>query len=132
MDTRIKLYNIFKLKCPRCYKGNLFTNRGLFVFNKILDMPQNCSHCNQDFKIEPGFYSAALWISYPIVLIVFIPLLFLGLYLNENYEISFKILLPVLVILCFLLQIPIMRISRAILIHLTINYVQGGKRGGTI
>jgi uncharacterized protein (DUF983 family) len=95
-------------------------------------MPQNCPHCNQDFKIEPGFYSAALWISYPIVLIVFVPLLFLGLYLNENYEIPFKMLLPILVILCFLLQIPIMRISRAILIHLTINYVQGGKRDGTI
>lgn len=128
MDSRIPLKYILKLKCPRCHKGNLFTNPGLFVMSGFLKMPENCKHCHQDFRIEPGFYSAALWISYPIVLIVFIPLLFFGLYLNENYEIPFKVLLPVLVILCFALQIPIMRISRAILLHLTVKYFGGNKK----
>ncbi|WP_255357690.1 DUF983 domain-containing protein [Flavobacterium johnsoniae] len=92
-------------------------------------MPERCKKCNQDFRIEPEFYSSALWIGFPIVLIVFVPLLFFGLYLNENYEISLKVILPIFLILCFLLQIPIMRISRAILLHLTFKYFGGHKKG---
>ena len=129
MDSRIELYYIFKLKCPRCHNGNLFTNPGLFVMRGFLKMPERCKKCNQDFRIEPEFYSTALWICFPIVLIVFVPLLFFGLYLNENYEISLKVILPIFLILCFLLQIPIMRISRAILLHLTFKYFGGHKKG---
>lgn len=128
MNSRVQLYHIFKLKCPRCHKGNLFTNPGLFVMSRFLKMPENCKNCKQDFKIEPGFYSTALWIGFPIVLIVFVPVLFLGLYLNENYEISLMVVLPIFLILCFALQIPIMRISRAILLHLTFNYFGGHKK----
>jgi len=62
-----KLYSIVKLKCPRCQAGNLFVDPKLFVFQIILEMPTECSHCGQDFRIEPGFYTAALWISYPII-----------------------------------------------------------------
>ena len=99
---------------------------GLFVLSGPLKMPEKCSHCHQDFKIEPGFYSAALWISYPIVLLVFIPMLFFGFYLNATYKISPKLLVPIFVIVAFLLQIPIMRVSRAILLHVTIRYCGGG------
>lgn len=76
MGSRIRLHYIVKLKCPRCQKGDLFTNPGLLVFKDVLKMPERCPNCNQDFKIEPGYYSAALWISYPLVLILFIPLIF--------------------------------------------------------
>jgi len=127
MNSTKQLYYIFKLKCPRCHKGNLFINPGLFVIKGFLKMPEKCRECNQDFRIEPDFYSTSLWIGFPIVLIVFTPLLFLGLHLNENYEISLKALLPIFLILCFALQIPIMRISRAILLHLTFNYFGGHK-----
>ncbi len=85
-------------------------------------MPQKCPHCHQDFKIEPGFYSAALWISYPIVVALLALLIFLGYYLHESLKVSFWILLPVMAMVCFLLQVPIMRIARAILINITIAY----------
>jgi uncharacterized protein (DUF983 family) len=116
------LVNIFRLKCPRCHKGGLFTVPGLFVMNKSLAMPEKCPHCHQDFKIEPGFYSAALWISYPIVVALLVLLLFIGYYLHEGLRVPFEVLLPLLTILCFLLQVPIMRIARAILINITIAY----------
>ncbi|MNF49096.1 hypothetical protein D3C84_303600 [compost metagenome] len=122
MKKGTKLYSILKLKCPRCQNGDLFYNPGLFVCTRVLEMPERCPHCNQDFKIEPGYYSAALWISYPIVLILFIPFIFLGISLNEMYTISFRILFPIFIIICLLLQIPIMRLSRAILINMTVDF----------
>ena len=121
MKKGTKLYSILKLKCPRCQIGNLFKNSGFFVFTEILEMPDKCSHCKQGFKIEPGFYSAALWISYPIVLITFIPLVILGFSLDSINGV-FRYVYPLIVLFIFFLQIPIMRISRAVLLNMTIDY----------
>ena len=121
MKKGTKLYSILKLKCPRCQIGNLFNNPGLFVFSRVLEMPDKCSHCKQDFKIEPGFYSAALWISYPIVLATFIPLVLLGFSLNSIHS-FFKFIYPLLIVFSFMLQIPLMRIARAALLNITVDY----------
>lgn len=101
--------------------GDLFKNPGLFVISRILDMPDKCPHCKQDFKMEPGFYTAALWISYPMVLFVFIPLILVGFSLDDLHG-FFKFMYPLMILISFLLQIPIMRISRAILLNMTISY----------
>jgi len=121
MKKGTKSYSILKLKCPRCQIGNLFSNQGLFVFTEILKMPDRCPHCKQDFKLEPGFYTAALWISYPIVLLIFIPVLLLGFSL-DNINNFFKYMYPFIILLSFMLQIPLMRFARAILLHMTIDY----------
>lgn len=121
MKKGTKLYSVLKLKCPRCQKGDLFTNPGLFVFSKILEMPDKCSQCKLDFKQEPGFYTSALWISYPIVLLIFIPLIVLGFTL-DNLDSFFKYFYPIIIIPAFILQIPLMRIARAILLNTTIDY----------
>lgn len=121
MKKGTKLYSVLKLKCPRCQIGNLFTNQGLFVFSRILKMPDRCLHCKQNFKLEPGFYTAALWISYPIVILIFIPLIILGFSLDSIHS-FFKLLYPLFILLSFLLQIPLMRIARAILLNMTIDY----------
>jgi uncharacterized protein (DUF983 family) len=121
MKKGTKLYSILKLKCPRCQIGNLFSNPGLIVFSRILEMPDKCPHCEQNFKLEPGFYTAALWISYPIVLIILIPLLILG-FLLDSMNSFFKLLYPLIILFSFMLQIPLMRIARAILLNMTIDY----------
>ena len=121
MKKGTKLYSILKLKCPRCQIGNLFNNPGLFVISKVLEMPDKCPHCKEDFKQEPGFYAAALWVSYPIVLLVFVPLIILG-YSLENIHWFFRIIYPFVVLFSLLLQIPLMRIARAILLNVTIDY----------
>ena len=125
MKRGTKLYSILKLKCPRCQTGNLFNNSGLFVFTQILDMPDKCPHCSQDFNLEPGFYTAALWISYPMVLIIFIPVIILGFSL-DSINGFFKIIFPFIILFSFMLQVPLMRIARAILLNMTIDY--GTKR----
>lgn len=121
MKKGTKLYSVLKLKCPRCQIGNLFSNPGLFVFSRILEMPDKCPHCKQDFKLEPGFYTAALWISYPIVLVIFIPLIILGFAL-DNMNSFFKLTYPLIILFSFMLQIPLMRIARAILLNMTVDY----------
>lgn len=121
MKKGTKLYSILRLKCPRCQIGNLFCNPGFFVFSRVLEMPDKCPHCKQDFKMEPGFYTAALWISYPLVLIIYIPLIILGFSLNSVNN-FFKAIYPILILFSLLIQIPLMRIARAILLNVTIDY----------
>lgn len=121
MKKGTKLYSVLKLKCPRCQIGDLFCNPGLLVFSDILKMPDKCQHCKQDFKQEPGYYTTALWISYPIVLIIFIPLIIMGLSLDSLHS-FFKYIYPVIIVLAFILQIPLMRFARAILLNMTIDY----------
>jgi uncharacterized protein (DUF983 family) len=124
----MRLHTIFKLKCPKCYKGNLFTNQGLFVVKEIRKMNKNCTHCNQDFKIEPNFYSAASWIKYPIILIIVIHLILSVIGLNTVYGLSLKILIPIFMVICLAIQVPIIRISKAVLINLTLNFIGDNKK----
>lgn len=85
----------------------------------MLTMPDNCPVCNQDFKIEPGFYIGALWTSYPIV-VVFGIILFviLSLILNLTFFPTAFIIATSLIVL----QPAIMRWGRAIWIGITVKY----------
>lgn len=49
-------------KCPRCRRGDMFSG-GIYNFgsNKIYE---RCPHCNLHFEIEPGYFYAAMYISY--------------------------------------------------------------------
>ncbi len=51
-------------KCPRCRRGNMFAG-GMYNFgsNKIYD---HCPHCNLHFEIEPGYFYAAMYVSYAL------------------------------------------------------------------
>ena len=111
--------SILTLKCPKCRQGNLFTKKGLFRYNSILYMPDNCNVCNQKFEIEPGFWIGALWTSYPIVIAIEIPFLLMAL-LSKTISpwVSFGFML-----LAFLIFYPLMlRLGRSIWIHISIAY----------
>ena len=66
------LYSIVKCKCPKCQDSDLFTNQNVFALSQLFDMPDRCPVCGQDFQIEPGFYLGAMWVSYPVVIFLFI------------------------------------------------------------
>ncbi len=57
-----KLWAMLHCKCPRCRRGDMFTG-GVYNFgsNKILD---KCPHCDLRYEIEPGYFYAAMYISY--------------------------------------------------------------------
>ena len=67
-----KTYSILKLKCPKCHEGNLFIHKNPCHVKRCLLMDDNCIICAQDFVIEPGFYYGALWMSYPVVVLIVI------------------------------------------------------------
>lgn len=81
-------------------------------------MPDRCPVCGQDYIIEPGFYSGALWTSYPIVVTMDI-LLLTPLFFYPDY---FVLNLIVMAAVSLLLQPIIMRLGRAIWINIFVDY----------
>jgi len=60
MATTPKAWAMLHAKCPRCRRGDMF-NGGTYGFGKI---NLNCPHCNLYFEIEPGYFYAAMYVSY--------------------------------------------------------------------
>ncbi|RAJ22622.1 hypothetical protein LY11_04762 [Pedobacter cryoconitis] len=59
---KLKLYALRHAKCPRCRVGNMFSNNTYGLH--IQHMNDYCSHCNYRFEREPGYFYAAMFISY--------------------------------------------------------------------
>jgi uncharacterized protein (DUF983 family) len=64
MAQTLKLWAMLHARCPRCRRGNMFSG-GLYNFgsNKI---HEHCPHCNLHFEIEPGYFYAAMYLSYAL------------------------------------------------------------------
>ena len=114
-----KAYSILRLKCPRCHEGNLFVSRNAYNFKNMLAMPEHCPVCNQNFEVEPGFYSGALWISFPIIVVIAIPFY---LVMDFVLRLSFEWMFIIMAIYILGLQPVIMRYSRAIWINVFVHY----------
>jgi uncharacterized protein (DUF983 family) len=114
-----KAYSVLRLKCPKCQEGNLFLTKNPYDLKKFIAMPDVCPVCKQDFKIEPGFYSGALWVSYPIIVLLLIPFAF-GLMYYTNLALGWIFLF--ISFYTFGLQPLLMRWSRAIWINVFVQY----------
>jgi hypothetical protein len=51
-------------KCPRCRRGNMFEG-GMYSFGSNRINIQ-CPHCHLTFEIEPGYFYAAMYVSYAL------------------------------------------------------------------
>ena len=120
MKKRGLLGSVLKLKCPKCREGDLFKKHGYFVFKNILDMPEQCDVCGQKFEIEPGFWIGALWVSYPFVIGIISPFIFLMLYFPMTY--LWGIIMIILVLPLFLLYSLVLRLGRSIWISIFVKY----------
>jgi hypothetical protein len=107
------------MKCPRCHHGNLFTKRNPYSLKGGLDMPGHCPACGQDFKIEPGFYIGALWTSFPIVILL---MTLLSVLLLVFVKMELEWFFVTITIILFSLQPLIIRLGRAIWIHIFVDY----------
>jgi uncharacterized protein (DUF983 family) len=67
MSETPKSWAMLHTRCPRCRRGNMFAG-GMYNFgsNKIY---KRCPHCNLHFEIEPGYFYAAMYISYALTVI---------------------------------------------------------------
>lgn len=117
--SRSKIGSIVHLTCPKCRKGEMFTRPGLFQFIKPLSMHESCEYCGQKFEIEPGFWYGALWMSYPLVVLVELPFLLMALFSTFGSPwIAFEMMC-----VAFLICWPLfMRLGRSIWIHVWVRY----------
>jgi len=100
--------------CPKCRKAYLFKDRRHYSLMHLFDMPDNCPVCGQSFEIEPGFYLGAMWMSYPVIILLEV------IFIAALYGIFGDIIISTVIIV--LLSPPIMRIARSMYIHLFVHY----------
>ena len=106
--------SLIKEKCPRCRKGNLFITPfyHLLHFSK---MHKECPHCQLRYEIEPGFFWAAMYVSYGLGIIICFAIgciLYWGFNDPSTFTYLFSILFVMLVLSPFLF-----RYSRVILLY---------------
>ncbi|MCB0400977.1 MAG: DUF983 domain-containing protein [Flavobacteriales bacterium] len=65
-----QVMRVLQLKCPRCGEGEMFCNKNVYQYKGFFDMPKECPHCHQDFRVEPGFYYGAMYVSYALTIAV--------------------------------------------------------------
>lgn len=81
MPEPSKALAIFKCRCPRCRKGEVFTHAAVNVL-KFDRMHEQCPVCGLYYEVEVGLFYGAMYISYGIsvniVLIVGVLLYYLA------------------------------------------------------
>ena len=82
-------------------------------------MPHYCPSCQQDFQIEPGFYSGALWASFPLVVIA---TAILWVILTLVFSVEERLTMSLIATLIFTLQPVFMRLGRSLWINIFIEY----------
>lgn len=64
MAVTSKAQAILHAKCPRCRRGNMFAG-GMYNLGSN-QMNESCPHCGFYFEIEPGYFYAAMYVSYAL------------------------------------------------------------------
>ena len=67
--------SLFRFRCPRCGKGDLFVEPNAYRLKGVAEMHPNCCACGEDFSREPGFYFGAAYVSYALTVALWVALL---------------------------------------------------------
>ncbi len=87
----------------------------------MLQMHENCPNCGLKYELEPGFWLGALWTSYPIVVAIELPFLFLAILAEGNMV----WLWFALMIIFMAIGYPVMtRLGRSAWIHLNVRKIK--------
>lgn len=62
MSKISKLQAVIQAKCPRCRQGDIFKGPTYSIKGQVTN--QVCSRCGFRFEIEPGYFYAAMYVSY--------------------------------------------------------------------
>jgi uncharacterized protein (DUF983 family) len=101
-------------KCPRCRRGNMFGGP-MYSFGKN-STNIYCSHCGMKFEIEPGYFYAAMYVSYALNVSQSVTLGLLTYIITQNSTSPWLYLATILGG-CFLLAPFNYRYSRIILLY---------------
>lgn len=127
-DTKPPLLpSIFRMKCPNCRKGDMFTQKSIFPLNKMLDMPERCEVCGQKMELEVGFYYGTGYVSYALSVgmlgAVFVAYWIIFGLSYKDYSVFYALGTAIAIVL--LLQPWLMRISRVLYLYGFVKYGKG-------
>ncbi len=111
------LASVFKKKCPRCRRGNLFLSP--FKLTDPIAMPEQCEICGQKTMPDPGFYYGAMFISYIVTGFLYLGLAFVLHYL---LDLSLPITFSIIILFTVVTYFQTLRLSRSLWIHLMVKY----------
>ena len=57
-----KFHAMIHSKCPKCHVGNVFEGK-VYSLRKQ-QMNEVCPHCGVKYEVEPGYFYAAMYVSY--------------------------------------------------------------------
>jgi uncharacterized protein (DUF983 family) len=109
-----RLKAVLTSKCPRCHRGNIFQGP-LYTF-KGQRTNEVCSHCAFHFEIEPGYFYAAMYVSYAMNVAEIVNVGMLTFYFSGGSELP-QLYIGVIMISVLLLSPFNYRYSRVILLH---------------
>src|SRR5450432_2332871 len=124
-------WSMFTMKCPRCRRGPMFTERNAWKLKKTMRMPENCPECGQPFELEVGFWYGTGYISYALTVAMTVASLvawwvIIGLSTEDN---RFFWWLGINSVGLLALQPWIMRLSRVIYLYFFVSYDENYKDG---
>ncbi len=59
-----KFHAMIHSKCPKCHVGNVFEGK-VYSLRKQ-QMNEVCPHCGVKYEVEPGYFYAAMYVSYAL------------------------------------------------------------------
>ncbi|RYY55899.1 MAG: DUF983 domain-containing protein [Chitinophagaceae bacterium] len=121
---RPSILNMFRCKCPRCRKGDMFIVKNPYRLKTTMKMRDECALCGQAFDIEPGFYYGSSYVSYGLGIAISVAFLLVfaftvGISLNDN---RFFYWMAANAVLLILLQPPMMRVARSVWLAFFVRY----------
>ncbi len=128
-DTPNFFWSIFTLKCPRCRRGKMFTNKNGYrklSLKYMLDMPEECAICRQKYDIKPGFWFGTSYVSYGLTIAISVAT-FVAWYVLIGFSVKtgdtrIYWCLGTNIVMLLLLQPWLMRISRVIYIRFFVGF----------
>jgi len=114
MAATSKIWAMLHAKCPRCRRGDMFSgNAYSLTTNKI---NEDCPRCGMHFEIEPGYFYAAMYVSYALNVGASCAFALIT-YLVTNNTTSPWLYTGVIIGGCFLLAPVFFRTSRVLLLY---------------
>lgn len=114
MPQTPKAWAMLHAKCPKCRRGNMFKGN-MYNFGGNT-MHETCPRCGLHFEIEPGYFYAAMYVSYAFNVAEAVTIAMATYTLTGNMESPWLYLVLILGG-CFLLAPFNYRYSRVILLY---------------
>jgi len=114
MPQTPKAWAMLHAKCPKCRRGNMFKGNMYSIGGNT--MHETCPRCGLHFEIEPGYFYAAMYVSYAFNVAQAVTIAMATYILTGNME-SPWLYLALILGGCFLLAPLNYRYSRIILLY---------------